>query len=505
MRRWYDKIKRRITSRLDKTKDTMTFEPEFGASNIHYDASERIGAITCGGIGAMHMLAKKIGLVDAINERLHLLKFHMPYHESDHVLNIAYNSLCGGTCFQDIELRRNNENFLDALDTNRIPDPTTSGDFCRRFTRPHLYTFMDIVNDIRLKVWAKQPDDFFECARIDMDGTMTPTTGECKQGMDIGHDRLWGYHPFVLTLANTNEVLSVVNRSGNRPSHEGAALEVDRMLLVLAKSCFRKIVLRGDTDFSQTKHLDGWDYNPKIRFFFGYDKTPNLVDIAQDLPPSSWRPLERPARYAVKTKPRQRPEKVKEQIVKDREYENKRLVSEDVAEFTYQPTACRKPYRLVVVRKNISVEKGEEVLFPDEIYFFYITNEWECTADEVVFEANDRCNQENVIAQLKGGVRALHAPLDNLESNWAYMLMTALAWNLKAWWALTLPEAPGRWQEKHHADKQRVLKMEFKTFLNAFMHLPCQILRTGRKLVYRLLSWNPHLLIFFRLLDQLRC
>jgi hypothetical protein len=155
MRRWYDKIKRRITSRLDKTKDTMTFEPEFGASNIHYDASERIGAITCGGIGAMHMLAKKIGLVDAINERLHLLKFHMPYHESDHVLNIAYNSLCGGTCFQDIELRRNNENFLDALDTNRIPDPTTSGDFCRRFTRPHLYTFMDIVNDIRLKVWAK--------------------------------------------------------------------------------------------------------------------------------------------------------------------------------------------------------------------------------------------------------------------------------------------------------------------------------------------------------------
>jgi hypothetical protein len=110
-----------------------------------------------------------------------------------------------------------------------------------------------------------------------------------------------------------------------------------------------------------------------------------------------------------------------------------------------------------------------------------------------------------VIAQLKGGVRALHAPVDNLESNWAYMLMTALAWNLKAWWALTLPEPPGRWQEKHHAEKQWALKLEFKTFLNAFMLLPCQIIKSGKKLVYRLLGWNPHLPIFFRLIDKLSC
>jgi hypothetical protein len=181
------------------------------------------------------------------------------------------------------------------------------------------------------------------------------------------------------------------------------------------------------------------------------------------------------------------------------------LDSEDVAEFLYQPTACRETYRMVVVRKNISVEKGEQVLFPLVVYFFYITNEWEWTPAEVVFEANDRCNQENDIAQLKNAVRALHAPLDNLESNWAYMLMTSLAWNLKAWWALMLPEAPGRWQEKHRADKKWALTIEFKTFLNAFMLLPCQVIKTGRKLVYRLLSWNPHLPIFFRLLDALRC
>jgi hypothetical protein len=505
LRDWCNKFNRRIARRLDKSKDTMTFEPQFSASNIHYEVSERVGAITCGGIGAFHTLAKGLGLIDAIDKRLRLLKIHLPYHESDHVLNFAYNSLCGGECMQDMELLRLDEYFLNALGTNRTPDPTTAGDFCRRFTRPDLDTFIDIINDTRLKVWADQPNEFFECAKIDMDGTIVETTGECKQGIDFTYDKRCGYHPLALTLANTGEVLSIVNRSGNRPSHEGAAAEADRAIRLCIQAGFRKIVLRGDTDFSQTQYLDGWQNDPKIRFFFGYDAKDNLKEIAENMAESEWRPLERPARYQVKTQPRARPINVKEQIVKEREYKNLRLISEDVAEFLYQPTACREFYRMVVIRKNISVEKGEQVLFPEIVYFFYITNEYDCTADEVVFEANDRCNQENVIAQLKGGVRALHAPVATLESNWAYMLMTALAWNLKAWWALSLPEAPGRWHEKHQAEKQWALKLEFKTFLNAFVLLPCQIIKTGGKLVYRLLSWNPHLPIFFRLIEKLHC
>jgi Transposase DDE domain group 1 len=287
-RRWLDKCKGRIKRRLDKTKDTMTFEPQFSARNIHYEVCERYGGISCGGIGAIHLLARRIGLIDAIDQRLHLLKFHLPYQESDHVLNFAYNALCNGTCLQDMELRRQDENYLNALGTPRIPDPTTAGDFCRRFSREHLDTLIDIFNDVRLKVWAEQPDDFFNCAKIDMDGTITETTGECKQGMDISYDSRWGYHPFVLTMANTGEVLSLVNRSGNRPSHEGAAAEADRAVRLCIKAGFRKIVLRGDTDFSQTRHLDGWDDDPRIRFFFGYDRVPNLVEIADNLPKSAW-------------------------------------------------------------------------------------------------------------------------------------------------------------------------------------------------------------------------
>jgi hypothetical protein len=503
--RWFTKCKSRIQRRLDKTHDTLTFQPQFSASNIHYEVSEKAGAISQGGLGALHVLAGRLGLIRDIDTKLHILKVHLPYFDSDHVLNIAYIPLCNGKCFQDLELRRNDENFLNALGCRRIPDPTTAGDFCRRFTRPHLSLFIDIVNEARLRAWKEQPKNFFNRAIIDMDGTLCETTGECKAGMDIAYDGTWGYHPLVLTLANTGEVLSIVNRPGNRPSHEGAAAEVDRAVRVCFQGGFAKVLLRGDTDFSQTAHLDRWDQDSRIRFVFGYDSMPNMKKIAQELPESAWQRLQRPARYRVKTKPRRRRKNVKEEVVKQREFENLRLCFEEVAEFDYQPSACKKAYRMVVVRKNISKEKGEQVLFDIYEYFFYITNERTGTAADIVFCANDRCNQENLLSQLKSGCRALRAPLDNLESNWAYMLMTTLAWNLKAWWALLLPAPPGRWQERHQTQKEWVLKLEFKAFLNAFVLLPCQILKTGRKVVYRLLSWNPHLAIFFRLLKLLRC
>ena len=497
--------KRRIEKRLDRDDLRGCARPMFTASNIHFEIADRTRGLAHGGIGAVHALARNIGLIDAIDDRLHVLKIHLPFHESDHVLNFAYNALCEGTCLQDIELRRNDEVFLDALGARRIPDPTTAGDFCRRFRAEDIRTLQDIFHDVRIKVWAKQPDTFFDQATIDMDGMLVGTLGECKGGMDIGYNGIWGYHPLVLSLAETGEVLSIGNRSGNRPSHEGAAEEVDRCLAVCFRGGFRQVLLRGDTDFSQTQHLDRWNADPRVRFIFGYDSKPNLVNLAENLPPEAWRRLERPPRYQVRTEPRQKPDKVKDRIVRQRGFETLRLKSEEVAEFSYRPTACSRSYRLVVVRKNISKEKGERVFFDEVRYFFYVTNDRDRDIHEIVFTANDRCDQENLLAQLSGGCRALRAPLDNLESNWAYMVMTALAWNLKAWWALSLPEKPGRWQERHAADKLWLLGLEFKTFVQAFVRLPCQIVRTGRRLVFRLLSWNPHLSIFFRLTDALRC
>lgn len=505
LRRKLANRKRRIERRLDKSDLRGLERPMFAASNIHYELGDRMQGMAHGGIGAIHLLARRIGLIEAIDQRLHVLKMHLPYHESDHVLNLAYNALCDGACLQDLELRRNDEVFLNALGARRIPDPTTAGDFCRRFQAGHVHTLIDVFNDVRQRVWARQPASFFDQALIDMDGTLVPTDGECKAGIDIAYDGTWGYHPLVVSLGNTGEVLSVVNRPGNRPSHEGAAAEVERALRLCLEGGFRSVLLRGDTDFSQTTHLDRWASDPRVRFIFGLDATAARHVLADDLPASVWQALERPARYQVKTQPRRRPERVKDKIVREREFKNIRLEGEEVAEFSYRPVACKKAYRVIVVRKHVAVEKGQQRLFDDYRYFFYLTNDWDSTPAEIVFQANDRCNQENLHAQLKGGVRALQAPVDTLESNWAYMVMVSLAWNLKAWWALWPTESPGRWQERHRSEKATVLGMEFKTFLNAFIQMPCQIVRTGRQLIYRLLSWNAWQPLFFRTLEQLRC
>ena len=159
---------------------------------------------------------------------------------------------------------------------------------------------------------------------------------------------------------------------------------------------------------------------------------------------------------------------------------------------------------MIVVRKNISKEKGETRLHDEIRYLFYITNDWSSDAHEIVFCAKDRCQQENLLQQLKNGMPALKAPVDNLESNGAYMVMTTLAWSLKAWAALRLPET-GRWGAKYRAEKLWLLGLEFKAFVNALVAIPCQIVRQARRLVCRVLSYHQYLPIFFRLVDVLKC
>ena len=594
--------------------------PVLSAPNICYELAEKTKAIAHGGIGAIHRLVQRVGLATRIDTDVRVLKVHQPYYESDHVLNIAYNLLCGGQTLDDIELRRTARVFLDALGTDSLPDPTTAGDFCRRFDEEQIEALMDAINETRLEVWQRCPGLVEETARIDGDGTLVPTTGACKEGMDIAYNGVWGYGPLLVSLANTGEPLFIKNRSANRPSHESAIPYFDKAVALCRRAGFTDVLLRGDTDFALTTAFDRWT-TAGVRFVFGYDATATMVRWGQSAPPDLYEALVRRTERTLATAPRQRPANVKDRIVTDRGFKKITTVSEALVDFDYQPTTCTRPYRVVALKKNLSVERGEQVLFDDIRYFFgsirvsqryfqafwgfswviswerpcgsswktrsvfqgavgafcastapsastgpvrgrqdgsqggepgvmsnwtaassdcgrddvhirtadlyrpnarftperqryqvppfgklgyshffYITNDRALSCHEVVHEARQRCDQENLIAQLKGGVRALHAPVNTLHANWAYMVMAALAWSLKAWVALELPIAP-RWRSRHEAEQRQLLRMDFRTFLGAFINVPCQIVTSGRRVIYRLLAWNPWQYLFLRFVD----
>jgi len=504
--RQLEREKRKIEARLAPLvggKEAKTpGAPEFNAPQAKYEMGERVRVVPCGGLAAMHDLVRGMGLPGAIDEQLGILKRARPYRDSDHILNIAYNVLCGGQVLDDIELRRNDAAFLDMLGAEAIPDPTTAGDFCRRFNSDAVWRLMRIVNDARVAVWARSPRSAMGLtARIDADGSIVSTVGECKQGMDMSFKGIWGYHPLLISLANTGEPLFIVNRSGNRPSHEGAPAALDEAIALCRRGGFEDVLLRGDTDFTMTSHLDRWD-DAGVRFVFGYDANPGFVARAEDIHLDDYEELVRKANEKFAERPRAKQPRVKEEIVKERGYLNKRLIAEDTAEFEHRPSKAARSYRIVVLRKLIDEERGQRCIGSDFRYFFYVTNDRKMTQAAVIAESNGRCNQENLIEQLKNGVRALHAPLNTLDANWAYMVIASLAWSIKAWAALLLPVAP-RWRERHEAEQIRMLRMDFRGFVQAFILLPAQVLQRGRQLVIRLLAWRPTLPTFFRLLDAL--
>ena len=484
--------KKKIAKRLKKRNWKNQPKPMIRGQNIQYDVDGRYNGIASGGIGIIDQMNHKIGLPDKINENLDLLKRYLPYHESDHILNLAYNILCGGTCLEDIELNRNNEAYLDALGALIIPDPTTAGDFLRRFQKQNIIKLMDIKNDIRRKIWLQQPKNFKKEAIINADGSISPTWGECKQGMDISYNGKWGYNPLIISLANSREPLYIVNRPGNVASHDDSPFWIDKSL-DLVGDIFEKVYLRGDTDFGLTGHLDRWD--KRCMFVLGVDARANLVKMAESITESQWELFEKKDKYTVKTKKRKRPVNVKDEVVKKRNFKKFQTESEYVSEFSYQPGKCEKPYRIVVLKKKIKVYRGETLLSRKIRYFFYITNDYKRSAHQIVEFYRKRADHENDIEQLKNGVSALHAPSNTLVSNWAYMVIASLAWDLKAWYGLLLPYRPLG---------LAIVRMEFKGFVNMFINIPCLIIKTGRKVYYRILSYNQHIIHMINFSDTLK-
>ena len=492
---------RRKAAALKATRVTaQSKEPVLSSSRCKFGLSSNNRVIPTGGLGLVTELVKELDMATPLN-RLGLLERNLPYHESDHILTLVYNVICGGRCLADTELLRSNHTYLRALQAKRLPGSSTLGDFLRRFDEATVDKLMNATHQSRVKVWQQQPPEFFEEATIDGDSTVVPVDASCKEGIGTSYLGVIGYHPLVLSLAQTNEPLFIVNRPGNANSPRGATHWFDESIRICRSAGFRKITLRGDTAFSQTKELDRWTAEG-IRCVFGIKLYASTLEKAVSLPQKAWKRLCRPSKYEVKTVARGRRRDHREELINERGYKNQKLRAEWVAESTHRFFGCSQDYRVIFLKKDIDRCEGQLPLLQEDKYFGLVTNDFESPAEEIVSQACKRANQENLIEQLKNEVGAFRNPVNTLEGNWAYSVIAALAWSLKTWISLLIPVG-GRWKKRHKEEKADALRMEFKRFLTSFVNIPAQVIRAGRKIELRFVGWSPHLPTVFRTLQRI--
>ncbi|MCA9321146.1 MAG: transposase, partial [Planctomycetes bacterium] len=232
----------------------------------------------------------------------------------------------------DIERLRNDEAYLRSLGTCRLPDPTTAGDFLRRFRLEDIDALMEAINTARMRVWSKMPKSCFDRAVIEINGTISGTSGACKEGMDMSYKGIWGYAPLLVTLANTGGVLYSRNRPGNRPSHDGAFGYLDPAVELVREAGFRSVLLRGDSHFALTDDFDHWS-DQGVRFVFGLAHNKKLDALAEAMDDGEWCDLRRDA-PPRSGRPRAKKTRVKLQVIKERKYKHITLEDEVYTEIS---------------------------------------------------------------------------------------------------------------------------------------------------------------------------
>jgi hypothetical protein len=418
-----------------------------------------------GGLGLAHALVQGLGLPRAIDRGVPIFKLHRPYYESDHVLTHTYNLFAGGDCIEDIASLQASEAFQHLVGACRVPDPTTAGDFLRRFEPAHLDRLQKVFDDAHEKVWKALPRKQRRVATVDLDSTIKEVYGECKQGADFSYTGKWSYHPLLVSLEETNECLRLINRPGNRTSMEGADTALAEVLARLVR-CFDQVRVRGDSACYQQTLIRACDAEPQVRFAFVMKTCPQLVARAEALPPEAYHRFdgERPEEAARKARAqaRRRRHRTRRSRARARGYRTLRTTEQWVAEFRYRPSWAKREYRVIVRRQTVATSQGQQRLFAKVHYRFVITTIEEGSPTDVVRFAYGRCAQENTIEQLKNGIAAMKMPTGELRANAVFLMAGQLAWNLRAWLSLlALPRESLHW--------------EWKRFRHAFVYVAAQV------------------------------
>lgn len=429
-----------------------------------------------GGLALAAGLVQRLGLPKLLADGLKLLRARRPFSEADHVLTHVYNLYIGGGCIEDIGYLQGSEAVKRMLGAERLPDPTTAGDFLRRFGPAELKRLDACIDAAQRRVWKQCYGKRKQAlALVDLDSHVRPVYGAKKEGADFSYKGTWAYHPLVITLAGTQEVLRLVNRPGNVASAEDAEVHLAEVMPMLCDR-FRRVVVRGDSAFCN-RHIFETCERFGQRFAIVMAGYPNVQQLAESLPEHAWRPfVPRPVRER-KTVPRESRRKRRKErrraTARTRRKRDLRLVRQWLTEIPYRPARCDRSYRLIIRRQLIEEADPQGQLFERYRYRFALTNIDDASAQDVLDLTYERCDQENVIEQLQNGVAAMRMPTGELLANAAFLTCARLAHNLKSWLAqLALPPETMRW--------------EWKRFRLAFLYIAATVVHHARQVVVRL-------------------
>lgn len=456
------------TQPLPWPKDTQ--RPVFRNRHVEVRVQPRGQVTPYGGLALAHPLARGLDLFRAIDRGVPLLKLYQPYHESDHFLTHTYNLFAGGTCIEDIASLQASEAFQGLVGACRVPDPTTAGDFLRRFHPAALAQLQTVFDDTHEKVWRALPRTRRRVATVDLDSTIKEVYGECKQGADFSYTGKWSYHPLLISLQETNECLRLINRPGNHTSMDGADGPLAAVLERLVRH-FGEVRVRGDSACYDQKLIRACESQPSVRFAFVMKSCPALVALAEALPPEAYRRFawERPEEVARRKgiEGRRHRRRTRRARARARGYVTLTTRDQWVAEFRYRPSWADREYRVVVRRQTVATSQGQQTLFARLHYRFLITSIEAEGPMEVIRFAYGRCAQENTIEQLKNGIAAMKMPTGALHANAAFLMAGQLAWNLRAWLSLlVLPKDSLHW--------------EWKRFRHAFVYVAAKVAARAR-------------------------
>lgn len=455
---------------------------------LHLEAEGRGETTHYGGLVLAQQFVRRFGVAQRLDQHLRLFKRHTPYCESDHVLALTYTLYADGTCLEDQGALQASEAVRRLVGACRIPDPTTAGDFLRRFkTAAEVEQLSAAIDEVQEQAWSQLPRRVrrrrakHELALVDLDGHIKPLYGEHKEGADFSYDGRWSYQPLVVSLAGSGECLRVVNQPGSARSSDAAAGAL-HAVLPRVKRHFRNALVRGDTDFDRAdvfqEVIDAQAY-----FAIGGRVYPNRAALAQALPESAWEPFMPRAQRGQCSGPARhgRTPNWRKHKAAQRGFRNLRTIGQWITELSYQPAGLEHPCRMIVRRILIEEQDGQGALFESFRYRLILTNlPRSYTPRQIVDLAYQRCDQENVIEQFGAGIAGWRMPVAEFMGNWAWLQIARLAWNLGKWIAqLALPAEVVRW--------------EWKRFRRHFVYIAARVLKKGRRLIVQLTDSHRYL------------